>query len=45
LEAGDYSLQKLIRRLEQEGLVECVPVAPAERPFFANWNSPEDCLY
>lgn len=45
LEAGDYSLQKLIRRLEQEGLAECVPVAPGERPLFANWNSPEDCHY
>ncbi|MBK9992311.1 MAG: molybdenum cofactor guanylyltransferase [Verrucomicrobia bacterium] len=43
LETGDYSLQKLIRRLEQAGLVDLVPVEPGERPLFANWNSPEDC--
>jgi molybdopterin-guanine dinucleotide biosynthesis protein A len=43
LGAGEFSMQKLIRRLEQDGLVECVPVAPGDRPLFANWNSPETC--
>ena len=45
LDTGDFSLQKLVRRLEQAGLVDCVPVAPSERTLFANWNSPEDCRY
>jgi molybdopterin-guanine dinucleotide biosynthesis protein A len=43
LDAGEFSLQKLVRRLEQAGLVECVPVAEGDRTLFANWNSPEDC--
>lgn len=43
MQARDFSMQRLIRGLEQKKLVRLRTVSSAERPFFANWNSPEDC--
>lgn len=43
LGASEFSLQKLVRRLEQEKLVDLVAVEVGERSLFANWNSPDDC--
>jgi molybdopterin-guanine dinucleotide biosynthesis protein A len=43
LRAKEYSMQWLIRNLEQKKLVQLRPVNADERGLFANWNSPEDC--
>jgi molybdopterin-guanine dinucleotide biosynthesis protein A len=43
MQAGDFSMQRLIRRLEALQLVRLRAVTEAERTLFANWNSPEDC--
>lgn len=43
MQAQDYSLQRLIRGLEQKKLVRLRTVSSTERGLFANWNSPEDC--
>jgi len=43
MKAQDYSLQRLVRRLEELRLVRFRVLGEAERVLFANWNSPEDC--
>ncbi|MFT3867039.1 MAG: molybdenum cofactor guanylyltransferase [Nibricoccus sp.] len=43
IQAREFSLQRLVRKLEQKKLVRLRTVSAAERRFFANWNSPEDC--
>lgn len=43
LQAREFSMQRLIRSLEQQKLVRLRTVSSAERRLFANWNSPEDC--
>lgn len=43
MKAQDYSLQRLIGKLEAARLVRLQVVGDAERALFANWNSPEDC--
>ena len=43
LQVREFSMQRLIRNLEQKKLVRLRTVSSAERPLFANWNSPEDC--
>jgi molybdopterin-guanine dinucleotide biosynthesis protein A len=43
MKAQDFSLQRLIRRLDALRLVRLRTVSEAERTLFANWNSPEDC--
>jgi molybdopterin-guanine dinucleotide biosynthesis protein A len=43
MKTQDYSLQRLIRKLEALRLARLRVVGEAERVLFANWNSPEDC--
>jgi molybdenum cofactor guanylyltransferase len=43
MKTQDYSLQRLIRKLETLRLVRLRGVGDAERALFSNWNSPEDC--
>lgn len=43
MKAQDYSLQRLVCKLEALQLVRFRTVCEAERVLFANWNSPEDC--
>ena len=38
LEAGELSLQKLLRTACEQGLMASYPLAPEESPFLANWN-------
>jgi molybdopterin-guanine dinucleotide biosynthesis protein A len=42
LQSGERSVQALVRRLEQSGLVRIKPVTATEAPLFRNWNTPED---
>ncbi len=42
LRSGDYSMQNLVRRARDEGLVVEQSVSAAESPLFANLNSPAD---
>lgn len=43
MRSQDYSLQRLVCKLEALQLVRFRAVCEAERVLFANWNSPEDC--
>lgn len=43
MKAQDYSLQRLVRKLETLRLVRLRVVGDAERTLFGNWNSPKDC--
>lgn len=42
LASADLSLQHLLRAAVNAGWMRAVPVAEADLPLFANWNSPED---
>lgn len=42
LAKGDFSLQHLLRAAVDAGWMRSVPVAEADLPLFANWNTPED---
>jgi molybdopterin-guanine dinucleotide biosynthesis protein A len=40
--SGDRSLQSLVGRALEMGLVDAMPVADADKPLFRNLNSPGD---
>ena len=41
MRGGDHSFQHLIRLAVGGDLLRVIPVSEAERPLFANWNTPD----